>query len=197
MREADPANDPGVVLTRLARETEQLAKFERANFSPLLRRLHPAPIAVAAVTLHGCFGVVLREYLGKVTILTEELVRVLHSANRLEKALAQMTAEDAADCEDDRARAVVGDMEPYEVESVVMSLLKAWMDDRLRISADCLLRAKETEVTLGSLVDEVKLEFVELDIVFVELDSQVQGGAFPRVGNRVDEAVQGHHRRVL
>ncbi|XP_020174209.1 protein unc-13 homolog [Aegilops tauschii subsp. strangulata] len=145
MREADPANDPGVVLTRLARETEQLAKFERANFSPLLRRLHPAPIAVAAVTLHGCFGVVLREYLGKVTILTEELVRVLHSANRLEKALAQMTAEDAADCEDDRARAVVGDMEPYEVESVVMSLLKAWMDDRLRISADCLLRAKETE----------------------------------------------------
>ena len=146
MGEADPANDPGVVLTRLARETEQLAMFERTNFSPLLRRLHPAPIAVAAVTLHGCFGVVLREYLGKVTILTEELVRVLHSANRLEKALAQMTAEDAADCDDDRAKAVVGDMGPYEVESVVMGLLKAWMDDRLRIGSDCLLRAKETEV---------------------------------------------------
>ncbi|KAF6988975.1 hypothetical protein CFC21_006384 [Triticum aestivum] len=145
MAEADPADDPGVVLTQLARDAEQLAMFERANFSPLLRRLHPAPIAVAAVTLHGCFGVVLREYLSKVTILTEELVRVLHSANRLEKALAQMTAEDAADCDDDRAKAVVGDMEPYEVESVVMGLLKAWMDDRLRIGSDCILRAKETE----------------------------------------------------
>jgi hypothetical protein len=158
---ADRDNDPGVVLTRLAKDTEQLATFERRSFSPLLRRLHPAPVAVAAVTLHGCFGVVLRRYLGKVTILTEELVRVLHSASRLEKALAQMTAEDAADCHDDRAKAVVGDMEPYEVESVVMGLLKAWMDDRLRIGRDCLLRAKETEVVLiflSYLMDDVKLK---------------------------------------
>lgn len=144
----DRDSDPGSVLMQLARDTEQLAMFERRNFSPVLRRWHPAPVAVAAVTLHGCFGVVLRQYLAKVNILTEELVRVLHSASRLEKALAQMTAEDAADCDDGRAKAVVGDMEPFEVESVVMGLLKAWMDDKLGLGRDCLLRARDTEVSL-------------------------------------------------
>ena len=142
----DRDNDPASVLMQLARDTEQLAMFERRSFSPVLRRWHPAPVAVAAVTLHGCFGVVLRQYLAKVTILTEELVRVLHTASRLEKALAQMTAEDAADCDDGRAKAVVGDMEPFEVESVVMGLLKAWMDDKLGLARDCLLRARDTEV---------------------------------------------------
>ncbi|KAJ1295243.1 hypothetical protein BS78_01G208600 [Paspalum vaginatum] len=141
----DRDSDPGSVLMQLAGDTEQLALFERRNFSPVLRRWHPAPVAVAAVTLHGCFGVVLRQYLAKVTILTDELVRVLHSASRLEKALAQMTAEDAADCADGRAKAVVGDMEPFEVESVVMGLLKAWMDDKLGLTRDCLLRARDTE----------------------------------------------------
>ncbi|XP_022685428.1 uncharacterized protein LOC101776195 [Setaria italica] len=141
----DRENDPASVLMQLARDTEQLAMFERRNFSPVLRRWHPAPVAVAAVTLHGCFGVVLRQYLARVTILTEELVRVLHSASRLEKALAQMTAEDAADCDDGRAKAVVGDMEPFEVESVVMGLLKAWMDDKLGLAKDCVLRARDTE----------------------------------------------------
>jgi hypothetical protein len=144
----DRDSDPGSVLMQLARDTEQLAMFERRNFSPVLRRWHPAPVAVAAVTLHGCFGVVLRQYLAKVTILTDELVRVLHSASRLEKALAQMTAEDAADCDDGRAKTVVGDMEPFEVESVVMGLLKAWMDDKLGLARDCLLRARDTEVLI-------------------------------------------------
>ena len=68
----------------------------------------------------------------------------------LEKALAQMTAEDAADCDDGRAKAVVGDMEPFEVESVVMGLLKAWMDDKLGLAKDCLLRARDTEVLPSS-----------------------------------------------
>ncbi|KAE8771727.1 hypothetical protein D1007_56377 [Hordeum vulgare] len=192
MGEADPANDPGVVLTRLAREAEQLAMLERANFSPLLRRLHPAPIAVAAVTLHGCFGVVLRQYLGKVTILTEELVRVLHSASRLEKALAQMTAEDAADCHDDRAKAVVGDMEPYEVETVVMSLLKAWMDDRLTIGRDCLLRAKETESWIPKSKEEPfpasAIELMRLSRATIEEFSDIPATAKDDV---VQELVDG------
>jgi hypothetical protein len=142
----DRDHDPSIVLMQLARDTEQLAMFERQNFSLVLRRGHPAPVAVAAVTLHGCFGVVLRHYLGKVNILTEELVRVLHLASKLEKALAQMTAEDAADCDNGRAKAVVGDMEPYEVETVVMGLLKTWMDDKLMLCRDCILRAKDNEV---------------------------------------------------
>ncbi|XP_066384774.1 protein unc-13 homolog [Miscanthus floridulus] len=168
----DRDSDPGSVLMQLARDTEQLAMFERRNFSPVLRRWHPAPVAVAAVTLHGCFGVVLRQYLSKVNILTDELVRVLHSASRLEKALAQMTAEDAADCDDGRAKAVVGDMEPFEVESVVMGLLKAWMDDKLGLARDCLLRARDTESWIpkskeepfaGSAMELMKLARLTID----------------------------------
>ncbi|KAL6641065.1 hypothetical protein ACP70R_019246 [Stipagrostis hirtigluma subsp. patula] len=168
----DRDNDPGVVLMQLARDTEQLAIFERRNFCPVLRRWHPAPVAVAAVTLHGCFGVVLRQYLAKVSILTDELVRVLHSASRLEKALAQMTAEDAADCDDGRAKGVVGDMEPYEVETVVMGLLKTWMDDKLMLCRDCLLRAKDTESWIpkskeepfaGSVMELMKLARATVD----------------------------------
>ena len=39
-------------------------------------------------------------------------------------------------------------MEPFEVESVVMGLLKAWMDDKLGLARDCLLRARDTEVLI-------------------------------------------------
>ncbi|CAD6212850.1 unnamed protein product [Miscanthus lutarioriparius] len=151
----DRDSDPGSVLMQLARDTEQLAMFERRNFSPVLRRWHPAPVAVAAVTLHGCFGVVLSS-----------------TSPRLEKALAQMTAEDAADCDDGRAKAVVGDMEPFEVESVVMGLLKAWMDDKLGLARDCLLRARDTESWIpkskeepfaGSAMELMKLARLTID----------------------------------
>jgi hypothetical protein len=171
----DRDSDPGSVLMQLARDTEQLAMFERRNFSPVLRRWHPAPVAVAAVTLHGCFGVVLRQYLAKVTILTEELVRVLHSASRLEKALAQMTAEDAADCDDGRAKAVVGDMEPFEVESVVMGLLRA-RDTEVLIHLDG--RARIFYLLIPSL----------LRVFDLELDTQIQGRTVCRVRNGADEA---------
>jgi hypothetical protein len=187
----DRDSDPGSVLMQLARDTEQLAMFERRNFSPVLRRWHPAPVAVAAVTLHGCFGVVLRQYLAKVTILTEELVRVLHSASRLEKALAQMTAEDAADCDDGRAKAVVGDMEPFEVESVVMGLLKAWMDDKLGLARDSLLRARDTEVLIH-LDGRARIFYLLIPALLrvfdLELDTQIQGRTVCRVRNGADEA---------
>lgn len=202
----DRENDPASVLMQLARDTEQLAMFERRNFSPVLRRWHPAPVAVAAVTLHGCFGVVLRQYLARVTILTEELVRVLHSASRLEKALAQMTAEDAADCDDGRAKAVVGDMEPFEVESVVMGLLKAWMDDKLGLAKDCVLRARDTEVLstqTGTSTASWNFanysigELTNVRVCFAELDSEVERRALCGVRHGADEAGKVHHRRVL
>ncbi|XP_062206167.1 protein unc-13 homolog [Phragmites australis] len=188
----DRDNDPGVVLMQLARDTEQLAMFERRNFSPVLRRWHPAPVAVAAITLHGCFGVVLRQYLAKVTILTEELICVLHLASRLEKALAQMTAEDAADCNDDRAKAVVGDMEPFEVEAVVMGLLKIWMDDKLMLGRDCLLRAKDTESWIPKSKEEPfarsAMELMKLARATVDEFSEIPASAKDEV---VQDLVDG------
>uniref|UniRef100_A0A0E0CUY2 MHD1 domain-containing protein n=1 Tax=Oryza meridionalis TaxID=40149 RepID=A0A0E0CUY2_9ORYZ len=136
--------DPGDILARLAGDTEQIALSERDAFGPVLRRWHPFPGAVAAVTLHGCFGVVLKQYLGKATGLSNELVHVLHAAGRLEKALVQMVVEDVADS-DDGGKSVVREVVPYDVESIVFGFLRTWVEERLKICRECMPRAKETE----------------------------------------------------
>uniref|UniRef100_A0A0E0K8K2 MHD1 domain-containing protein n=1 Tax=Oryza punctata TaxID=4537 RepID=A0A0E0K8K2_ORYPU len=137
-------DDPSDILARLAGDTEQIALSERDAFGPVLRRWHPFPGAAAAVTLHGCFGVVLKQYLGKATGLSHDLVHVLHAAGRLEKALVQMVVEDVADS-DDGGKSVVREVVPYDVESVVFGFLRTWVEERLRICRECMLRAKETE----------------------------------------------------
>ncbi|KAJ4784392.1 Gls protein (DUF810) [Rhynchospora pubera] len=166
--------DPSTILTQLAKDTEQLAVFEKETYSPLLRRYHPAPHAIAVITLHSCFGVVLKQYLAKVTSLTNELVRVLHSAGRMEKMLIQMVVEDSSETEDG-GKAIVKEMVPYDVESIVVGLLKTWIEERLRIGRECLTRAKETESWIPkaktepiaqSAVDLMKLAKVTVDEFF-------------------------------
>ncbi|KAH7662747.1 Protein unc-13-like protein [Dioscorea alata] len=136
--------EPSEIIVQLAKDTEELALVEKDTFSPALKRWHPVPTALAVGTLHNCFGVILKQYLARVTSLTNELVRVLQSAAKLEKVLVQMVVEDSADCEDG-GKGVVREMVPYEVDSVIMTLLKSWMDERMRIGKEFLARAKETE----------------------------------------------------
>ena len=116
----DRDDDPSEILTRLAKDTEQLALSERDSFSPVLKRWHPFPGAVAVVTLHSCFGIVLKQYLAKATCLTNELVRVLHAAGRLEKALVQMVVEDVADS-DGGGKAVVTEVVFKPLDAEVMA----------------------------------------------------------------------------
>ncbi|KAK3190389.1 hypothetical protein Dsin_029950 [Dipteronia sinensis] len=87
-------------LLQLAKETEDLALRERESFSPVLKRWHPTAAGVAAVTLHQCYGAVLKQYLAGTSTLTSEIVGVLQRAGKLEKVLVQMVVEDSADCED-------------------------------------------------------------------------------------------------
>nr|CAD1844091.1 unnamed protein product [Ananas comosus var. bracteatus] len=171
---AEVYEDPSNILTELAKDTEQLALLEKETYSPVLKRWHPVPTALAVVTLHNCFGVVLKQYVAKITSLTNELVRVLQSAGRLEKALVQMVVEDSAECEDG-GKGIVREMAPYEVDSIVVSLLKSWIDERLRIGKECLKRAKETESWIPrsknepyaqSAVDLMKLAKVTVDEFF-------------------------------
>uniref|UniRef100_A0A0D9VPC1 MHD1 domain-containing protein n=1 Tax=Leersia perrieri TaxID=77586 RepID=A0A0D9VPC1_9ORYZ len=143
-RVVDENDDPGEILARVAGDTEQIALCERDTFGPALRRWHPYPGAVAAVTLHGCYGVVLKQYVCKANGLTNELVHVLHAAGRLEKALVQMVVEDVAES-DDGGKSVVREVAPYDVESVVVGFLRTWIEERLRVCKECLLRAKDTE----------------------------------------------------
>lgn len=134
------------VLLQLAKETEDLALKERESFSPILKRWHTTAAGVAAVTLHNCYGSVLRQYLGGISTLTNETVGVLQRAGKLEKLLVQMVVEDSAES-DDGGKSIVREMVPYEVDSIIMNLLKRWIDERLKKGTECLCRAKETEVS--------------------------------------------------
>ncbi|XXG89835.1 hypothetical protein AAC387_Pa12g1743 [Persea americana] len=57
-------------LIGLARETEELATKEKEYYSCILKRWQPIAAGVAAVTLHNCYGAVLRQYLTGVSTLT-------------------------------------------------------------------------------------------------------------------------------
>lgn len=146
--EGEMKEEMSQVLVRLAEKTEELAMKERESFSPVLSKWQPTAGAVAALTLHNCYGNVLRQYLGEVNSLTIEMVSVLQRAGRLEKILVQMLVEESSDC-DDGGRAVVREMVPYEVDSVVLNFLRRWINESLEKGKECLLRAKEIEVSLG------------------------------------------------
>ncbi|KAF4364808.1 hypothetical protein G4B88_025527 [Cannabis sativa] len=102
-------------LLQLAKETEELALKEREGFSPILKRWHSTAVGVAAVTLHSCYGAVLKQYLSGVSTLSCETVGVLQRAGKLEKMLVQMVVEDSVDC-DDGGKSIVREMVPYEVD---------------------------------------------------------------------------------
>ena len=80
-------------------------------------------------------------------MLTTETISVLHKAGRLEKILVQMVVEDTVDC-DDGGKSIVRDMVPYEVDSIIIRLLRKWIEERLGKGRDYVQRAKETEVSL-------------------------------------------------
>lgn len=146
--------DPNDTLVHLAKETERIALFEKETYSQTLKRWHPAPTAVAVVTLHNCFGVVLKQHLARGSGLTNELVRVLHTAGKLERKLVHMGMEDSADA-DDGGKGIMREISPYEVDSVILNLMKNWIDDRLRMATECVSRAKETEVTHPCLISRI------------------------------------------
>lgn len=133
-------------ILQLAKEAEDLAFNEKEWFSPILKKWHPIALGVAAVTLHGCYGIVLKHYLACTSSLSNETVEVLQRAGKLEKFLVQMVVEDSTECEDG-GKAIVREMVPYEVETVIIGLLKQWIADRLKKGKDYVERAKEVEVS--------------------------------------------------
>ncbi|XP_074294164.1 protein unc-13 homolog [Silene latifolia] len=128
----------------LAQGTEELAAKEKESYSNTLKRWHSVSAAIASVTLHSCYGAVLQRYLTGISMLSTETINVLYRAGRLEKILVQMIVEDTVECEDG-GKSIVREMVPYEVDSVIIRLLRKWIEERLRKGKDCVQRAKETE----------------------------------------------------
>ncbi|XP_059630120.1 protein unc-13 homolog [Cornus florida] len=131
-------------LLQLAKDTEVLALKEKEIFSSVLRKWHPIAAGVAAATLHTCYGTLLKQYLAGVTSLTNETIMVLQRAGKLEKILVQMVVEDTVECEDG-GKTIVREMVPYEVDLIILNILKQWIQERLKKGKECLQREKETE----------------------------------------------------
>ncbi|XP_073282657.1 protein unc-13 homolog [Primulina huaijiensis] len=132
------------MLIKLARETEELASKEKDIFSRVLKKWQPISAGVAAVTLHTCYGTLLKQYLTGTSMLKNETVLVLQRAGKLEKLLVQMVVEDSVECEDG-GKAIVREMVPYEVDSIIVKLMKQWVQDKLKQGNEIYQRAKETE----------------------------------------------------
>ncbi|KMZ69956.1 hypothetical protein ZOSMA_202G00430 [Zostera marina] len=131
-------------LLQLARETVDLAAKEKEYFTPILKKHHTVPASIAAVTLQNCYGVALRQFLSGETQLSLETLQVLQTAGKLEKMLIQMAIDGSSDCNDD-GKSVIGEMVPFEVESIVKKLLKSWICNRLILVQEVLSKAKDTE----------------------------------------------------
>ncbi|KAL2469646.1 Protein of unknown function (DUF810) [Abeliophyllum distichum] len=142
--EALEAQEVCEFLIKLANETEELSAKEKELFSHVLKKWHPIAAGVAAVTLHSCYGILLKQYLTGTPSLTNETISILQRAGRLEKLLIQMVVEDSGECEDG-GKAIVREMVPYEVDSILLNLMKQWIHERLKKGKEFLQRSKDTE----------------------------------------------------
>lgn len=145
-RAMDSKEEATEALLSLAKETEDLALREREYFSPIMKKWHPFAAGVAAVVLHNCYGAMLKRYLTSTPKLSSETVSVLQRAGKLENFLVQMVVEDSTECEDG-GKSLVREMAPYEVDAIILKLLKQWIDEKLKKGKECLRQAKETEVS--------------------------------------------------
>lgn len=133
--------DPCETLMYVAAQTKELARVEKEVYSRVLRQWHPCPTAVAAATLHGCFGALLKRHVSRMACgLSSE---VLHAASKLDKSLLQMAAEDRP--LHGRQTEIAAAMTPYDVDATILGLVKGWMDDRLTMGAECVRRARDSE----------------------------------------------------
>ncbi|KAK1413646.1 hypothetical protein QVD17_35422 [Tagetes erecta] len=131
-------------LIQLAIGTEELGLREKETFSPVLKAWNLFSAGVAAATLHTCYGNLLRQFLAANPMISNETVVVLQRADKLEKVLVNMVVEDSIECEDG-GKAVVREMVPYDVDSIVLKYLRQWIQDCLKRVKDVVETAKETE----------------------------------------------------
>ncbi|KAH0889432.1 hypothetical protein HID58_051861 [Brassica napus] len=122
--------------------------FQRGNVG-LIENLLPLALSSSRilgddVTIsQGKGDVKLIDYSGdRVDVYIRASIKTAFS--KLEKVLVQMVAEDTEEC-DDGGKGLVREMVPYEVDSIILRLIRQWIEEKLKGVQECLFRAKETE----------------------------------------------------
>ncbi|CAI9290600.1 unnamed protein product [Lactuca saligna] len=139
-----PSQQVCETLVQLANETEELAFKEKETYCVVLKRWNPISGGVGALTLHSCYGVLLKQFLSCNSDISHEMLTVLHRADKLEKVLVNMIVEDSVECEDG-GKNVIREMVPYEVDSIIAKFLKQSVGGRLKKIREVVHRAKESE----------------------------------------------------
>ncbi|KAL5572593.1 hypothetical protein UlMin_022190 [Ulmus minor] len=133
------------LLSILAQDVSELAFSEKAVFSPVLKTWHPLAAGVSVATLHSCYGKELKQFVSGISELTPDTIQVLRAADKLERDLVQIAVEDAVDS-DDGGKSVIREMPPYEAETVMANLVKAWIKTRVERLKEWVERNLQQEV---------------------------------------------------
>ncbi|KAF3784283.1 hypothetical protein EJ110_NYTH30436 [Nymphaea thermarum] len=191
------SKNPSPVLSVLARDIGDLAKYEKGIFSPIFKKWHPLSAGVAVATLHACYGRELKQFMSGVTELTPDAVQVLKSADKLEKDLVNIAVEDSVDSEDG-GKAIIREMPPYEAESAMANLAKIWIKlrvDRLREWVDRNLQQevwdpRATKDRFAPSVVEVLRMMDETIEAFFQLPIPMHQDLLPDLVSGLDRGLQ-------
>ncbi|KAI4303966.1 hypothetical protein MLD38_039542 [Melastoma candidum] len=188
-KEVEDHDSKGALIT-MAGKVESLAKKEVDIFSPVLGKWHQAAAGFALVTLHNCYGVLLKQYLCNATTLSEEVARVLKRAQILEKNLIKVIIENTAEGGE---TTVVNEMVPYDTEACIVRLVNDWIDKKVEEIKSVLVKAKETETwnpkseteayaqSAAELVVLTKGAVAEFKTIQEELSSDLNGHLVERL----------------
>lgn len=144
-RSAKNQRDSIPLLCVLAQEVTELAENEKEIYSPILKIWHPLAAGAAVATLHSCYGRELKQFVAGISELTPDAVQVLISADKLEKQLVQTAVDDAVESEDG-GKDIIKEMPPYEAESLIATLVKAWIMTRVDRMEEWVGRCMQNEV---------------------------------------------------
>ncbi|KAL9267914.1 unc-13-like protein, partial [Drosera capensis] len=132
------------VLSVLAQEVSELAINEKETYSVVFKRWHPLAAGIAVATPHRCYSNELEQFVSSISELTPDAVQVLIAADKLEKHLVNIAVEDSADS-DDGGKAIIKEMQPYEAEIMITSLVKSWIKTRLDVLKEWVDRNLQQE----------------------------------------------------
>jgi len=203
VRRSKNSASPTHVLSILAKDIGNLARKEKEQFSPILKKWHPLAAGVAVATLHACYGNELKQFISGVTELTPDSVQVLKDADKLEKDLVQIAVEDSVDS-DDGGKGIIREMPPYDAEYTVANLAREWIKTRVGRLKEWIDRNLQQETWKPkankhnfalSAVDVLRIVDEALD-AFFRLPISMHPILLPDLVSGLDRSIQQYVSRV-
>ncbi|GBG70083.1 hypothetical protein CBR_g5715 [Chara braunii] len=135
----------GAVLANLAKGVQKVLREEVESYSSTFVASHPNPAGVAAVTLHSCFRLEIKQYMTHVTALNSEVVQLLREANALEKTVVKTVVGEAAKSADG-GKGLIREIVPYDTDKVAVGLVTKWVASQVHRLDEWARRTLQMEI---------------------------------------------------